>query len=770
MLRPKLSILCLALLSLCAGFAQGQPTPSLQQLAQGLYYPVDMVLLPDGGLLIAEAGGQGERSAGISLLLPDGRLGRLLSGLPNAVQPNTLPRGPALALSGDGASILVALPGSQLWQLPAALAQELPDTALRPQDLELYAAQPGGQVLLHPAAITIDAASGIPIVSDAMSGSLLRADAAGSLRPWRHFPALDKPKQPGEHLPALPTGLASADSAVYGTLLGGCPHVHNSGELFRINAQGEQRLLVDGLNMPIDLALDAAGQLWILEFAALEDLPCFYDLPTRPASGRLSRVDSSGIMQTVLDELHFPSALLPMPDGSLYISEVFSGRLMQLLWNAPPPALHRYPPQPAPARESAAIHDLDQALRTAIEQHNLQPFPGQEQRLPESALTRLGRDLFFDPILSGDQNISCATCHHPSLAMADGRALPIGTGGHGLGPTRSFRAAVDFVPRNSPSLINSALLQRQFWDGRVELRADGTVHSPEASINRLLLRDPLQAQALFPIISQREMAGNSLAAAPPMAIRQSLLQRLQQHNGYAQRFAAVFGQSPVTMQQLGAALAAFQRQLIFTAAPWDTYIAGDSAALTKQQKQGALRFFGARKDGVNCAACHSGELFTDQSFHNLLVPQLGPGKDNGASRQDDFGRANVSFDYRDQYRFRTPSLRNVELTAPYFHSGAYTTLEAVIAHHLDPWRAALRYDASLHLPPATQPRVLAQDFRRQTHSVAPPMQGSRSLPASEIAELAAFLRALTDPAARDLSHILPHTVPSGLPIDPPSPQ
>ena len=179
------------------------------------------------------------------------------------------------------------------------------------------------------------------------------------------------------------------------------------------------------------------------------------------------------------------------------------------------------------------------------------------------------------------------------------------------------------------------------------------------------------AQVLFPITSRHEMAGETFGTHPPMVIRGALLGRLRENAEYAARFASVFGEDDITLRQLAEAIAAFERQLIFTAAPWDDYAAGDAAALDDAQKRGALLFFGALKQGVACASCHSGDLFTDQDFHNLLTPQVGPGKDNGADGRDDFGRANVSFDYRDQYRFKTPSLRNVALTAPYMHSGAY---------------------------------------------------------------------------------------------------
>ncbi len=114
--------------------------------------------------------------------------------------------------------------------------------------------------------------------------------------------------------------------------------------------------------------------------------------------------------------------------------------------------------------------------------------------------------------------------------------------------------------------------------------------------------------------------------------------------------------------------------------------------MTEQQKRGALLFFGVQDPAVNCAGCHSGDLFTDMQFHNLLSPQLGPGKGNGYLGREDWGRAGVTFDARDRYAFRTPSLRNVTLTAPYFHSGAFATLEAAIWHHTDIVGSATNYD------------------------------------------------------------------------------
>ena len=785
-MRNRLFVLSL-LVALISVSGRAQNELQVTTMAEGLYYPAGLALLPNGSVLIAEAGGHGERSAGISLLHHDGRLGRLVSGIRSTFSKNNLLSAPAVAVSPDGGPILIALAGGQFYGLDSAAADDLPLTPFSPNDLSRRQRGRGGVFLLHPFDIAFDN-SGAPVVTDSAGNGLLVESGDGSIQYRNRFAALDNPDHDGGRLEALPTGLARAGASHFVTLFGGCPHVANSGELVELTEDGRQRTLVDGLNMPIDVAVDAAGDVWILEFATLRPRTrCFSNLDEQGASGRLSRIDGRGRLETVLDGLHFPAAVLPHPDGGLYISETFAGRLLRVSSAARSAAPQRFPPRDKREASYAEIRDVDQALRAVINERGLQPYPGRDLKEPESELALLGRDLFFDPILSGDQNIACATCHHPEFAMTDGRVLPIGAGGHGLGESRSFRKLIQahaagasmngeaianpfvevFIPRNSPTIINSALLQSQFWDGRVERRAEGRpVRTLEDAINDLDLEDPLLAQALFPITSQHEMAGVTFGDYPPMVIRLLLLERLRNNDNYAERFATIFGTPDIFLRQLGEAIAAFERQLIFTAAPWDDYMAGDAGALSESQKRGALLFFGALNREVNCAACHLGDLFTDMEFHNLLAPQLGPGKDNGVHGTDDFGRANVTFDYRDQYRFRTPSLRNVELTAPYFHSGAYASLADVIWHHADPWRANIVYDPARQLPPAFQDQVLRHDFERQAHSIAWPMQAGLPLSEDDVADLVEFLLALTDPEARDLSHITPSEVPSGLPLDP----
>ena len=489
----------------------------------------------------------------------------------------------------------------------------------------------------------------------------------------------------------------------------------------------------------------------------------------------------------------------------LLLAACAPGNLPQVvpLSNSVPVSIQeRVPLRPMPAPVAAqGFDDVDAALAAVVALYALTPFPGQDVREGDTPLAHLGQQLFFDPVLSGDRNISCATCHHPLFALADGRVLPIGTGGTALGPQRDFVAQVElgseasdarrllgqtdavsgvtrldnpfvnkFVPRNSPTILNSALLPRQFWDGRVDAYANTTVRTLDAEVNKLGLSDALTAQAFFPVTSEREMAGVTLGGLSPSFIRKTLAARVEAIPAYQRQFADLFGAasgSPAaTPERIAAAIAAFERRLIFTDAPWDRYLAGERSALSPQQKAGALLFFGAAKEAVNCAQCHSGDLFTDNDFHNLLVPQLGPGKGQGKNRRDDWGRSSFTFDSQDRYTFRTPGLRNVTLTAPYFHSGVAPTLEAAIRHHAHIWNSAATFDPSANdIPPALTSTLRPFQPDAQWTTVAPELAAGLPLAADDIADLTAFLAALTDPAAADLAWLIPESVPSGLPLD-----
>ncbi len=798
MLRKFLPLALLLVLSLSHLHAQGGP--SLTSVVEGLYHPVGMALLPDGSVLVSEMGsmevdtrlGFDPDSAGISLLTPDGSVRRLVSGFPSGRDPSDLLGALALAVSPDQETIYIGHHNAQrLYALPVSAALSPRREPYMPEELETAMTGARGArntFFLHPFDIAFSG-EGTPLVTDSLANSIVFETAEGARRSFHRFAALDDPRRPGGKLEAVPRGIARLGDELYVALFTGCPHPPNSGELVVIDQEGNQRTLVDNLNMPIDVAVDAEGNVWLLEFAAAKgEEACFSADDLEARSGRLSRLKRDGALETIVDNLDFPGAVLPLPDGSLYISEVYAGRVLHLRFDSARRAVKRYSSADAAEPTYVEIDDADQALRQVIEEEALSPYPGSDKIEGDTALARLGRDLFFDPILSGDKNISCATCHHPDLGMADGRVLSIGAGAHGLGEERVFLSEItvsedtrfdltgvianpfigEFIPRNSPTVINAGIAPSQFWDSRVEQRgSEGLIHAPDDVVTELDLSDAAIAQALLPLVSRAEMAGATFGNEPSSVIRENLARRLRDIPAYVTQFEAVFGSGEISPLQIAEAMAAFERQLIFTAAPWDDYIAGDNEALNEDEKRGALLFYGELNPQLNCVQCHSGNMFTDIQHYNLLVPQVGTGKRNGPSGRDDFGRSNVTFDHRDQYKFRTPSLRNVELTAPYFHSGAYPTLADVIWHHADIWRGSMTYDPSKHLPDAMQDSYFPHSFERQAHSVSPQLAGGMPMSEDDVADLVAFLMSLTDPAARDLSHLIPDSTPSGLPLDPP---
>ncbi|MEM7601621.1 MAG: cytochrome c peroxidase [Verrucomicrobiota bacterium] len=410
-----------------------------------------------------------------------------------------------------------------------------------------------------------------------------------------------------------------------------------------------------------------------------------------------------------------------------------------------------------------------------------------------AAKVELGRLLFFDKILSGNRNISCATCHHPLNATGDGLPLGIGQGGRGLGLARSLEniSLTEFetkhrIPRNAPALFNLGAEEFRvlFHDGRVEKNIwfTGGFRTPAGEDTPLGLESTLAAQALFPPTSAEEMAGhpgeNPIADAAaekrlagPGGVWDLLAQRLRANDDYVAHFRAAFPdliEAPEDIHFVHAAnaIAAFEANAFRSdRAPYDHFMAGDLDCLSPNALSGMQLFFGK----AQCARCHSGPFQTDHRFHALAMPQIGPGKGDGPGGAHDFGREQVTRDEKDRFRFRTPSLRNVTLTAPYGHCGTFQTLEETIRHHLSPARSLASFQASelpmpntgtcqsddceiLHLP--SEVKALAD--RAEIQPV--------SLTDEELADLVSFLHCLTDPNAGRLAEVIPLSVPSGLPI------
>jgi len=422
---------------------------------------------------------------------------------------------------------------------------------------------------------------------------------------------------------------------------------------------------------------------------------------------------------------------------------------------------------------------LDEKLTAVIQQMNLSPADLGEEADP--AKVALGRALFFDKELSGSRDLSCATCHHPLHGSHDELSFSIGVGGEGLGPERVLGEARPFIPRNAPEIFNrgSAEWTTMFWDGRIQTLADGTIDTPADEETPDGLDNVVAAQALFPVTSTDEMRGkkgdvdvhgdlNALAAMNGddfTVIWAGLMARLMAIPEYAEWFAEVYPETPsdeIAIQHMANAIAAFEIDAFsFDDSAWDQYLGGETAVLSDEAKQGALLFYGE----AGCVTCHTGNLMTDQQYHNILVPQIGPGHRDSAGY--DIGRARVTDEEADAFAFRTPPLRNVAITGPWMHNGAYDTLEKVIRHHIDPLEALQTYQPDHLLP------ELAATFRNDVsttlvmvETVDPLIENVPDLSDEEIGYLIAFLETLTSETAVDLAYIVPDTVPSGLPVMP----
>ena len=389
-------------------------------------------------------------------------------------------------------------------------------------------------------------------------------------------------------------------------------------------------------------------------------------------------------------------------------------------------------------------------------------------------LAAIGQLLFYDPILSGNRNISCGTCHNHETFSADGVSLSIGEGGRGVGPKRVAETGENRIkkriPRNAQALFNVGALDVFFHDGRLGASPDygNGVNSPAEEWLPEGLDSLLAAQALFPMTSQFEMAGNPKENEVAGAIHDRidmawpiLAKRVRVIDEYAALFADV-GVQEASIADIGNALAAFMD------AEWRSFDSPyDLGTMSAAQIRGEGLFFG----DAGCAECHSGPLFTDQEFHAIGLPPFGPGR---TRRFDpiprDVGRMAESDLLEDAYKFRTPSLRNVALTGPYGHNGAYPTLAGIIRHHAAPldslaaWRPEM---AQLPDVPWLQKAdfVIHQDSREMARVRANIGINIKALTDDEVLDLVEFMGALTGVASIHGRLGKPAAVPSGLEVD-----
>lgn len=424
---------------------------------------------------------------------------------------------------------------------------------------------------------------------------------------------------------------------------------------------------------------------------------------------------------------------------------------------------------------AAAASDAPPALPRALSDADFRPV-----RIEEA---RLGQLLFYDPILSGNREVACATCHHPAFGTSDGLSLGLGDGGRGLGPRRVAdpdNLPEERVPRNAQALWNLGALEYRsmFHDGRVEVdqsRPNG-MRTPLDEDMPVGFASMLAAQTMFPVVSPDEMAGHYQENEISTAVRLGMISgpdgawarlttRVAAIPEYAALFAEVYPEvaagRPIAFTDISNAIAAFMEfEFRSDTAPFDAVLRGE-ATMAPEAAAGMALFYGE----AGCSTCHAGPFLTDHGFHAMGEPQFGPGK--GArfeTHHRDEGRFRVTGQAGDWYAFRTPALRNVALTAPYGHSGAHRTLAGFLAHHTD-GGAVAEYDrAEAVLPTLAVEDWAVLDDPAQVSAIAEAAEQGFRPDAGQIASLVAFLETLTDPVAVSGRLGVPASVPSGLTV------
>lgn len=293
---------------------------------------------------------------------------------------------------------------------------------------------------------------------------------------------------------------------------------------------------------------------------------------------------------------------------------------------------------PAPKEAEKTASPLVKPIGTTVEIKaplGLPPVPIPEDNPPTAETIALGRKLYYDGRLSIDQSISCATCHHPDHGFSDGKSVSDGVkGGRGK--------------RNAPVVMNAAYYALQFWDGRAP---------------------SLEKQAEGPVANPIEMG----------MTHEGVVERIIADAPYKAEFDKAFGPGPVTYEKVAKAIASFERTIISGNSPFDRYqYGGDKKAMSAAAIRGLEVFRNPAKG--NCATCHTiaekYALFTDNKFHNLGVGM------NAKGELSDLGRFDQTKNDADRGAFKTPSLRNVALSAPYMHDGSHKTLKEVVDFYI----------------------------------------------------------------------------------------
>ena len=435
---------------------------------------------------------------------------------------------------------------------------------------------------------------------------------------------------------------------------------------------------------------------------------------------------------------------------------------------------------------------LDQKVKAVTKAHGITGDPTTGRTLPsiEEPKAQLGMQLFFTQALGGDMDSACVSCHHPLLGGGDNLSLSIGVEAvlpELLGPGREHRMdgheydGGPTVPRNAPSTFNIVFYDEVlFHDGRVENLdkqnpngAGDTIRTPDSSFGVADVNAGANlsaAQARFPVTSPEEMRGHTFESGNSNAdLRIALEDRLKGDSGelvvndWLQAFRdglempAGLADDLITYDNIADALATYQNSQVLVSNPWKDYLAGDESAISVDAKRGALLFYTpVAKGGAGCAGCHSGDFFTDEDFHVVGMPQVGRGKGDGIAppHDNDYGRWRETKDEDDKFAFRTPHLLNVAKTGPWGHAGAYTSLEGVVRHHLNPQQAFDNYDLN-QLAPFVQTDNMVFNTQQALDQLAALRLAGKSslvnadLDDEQVDQLLAFLHTLTDPCLED---------------------
>jgi cytochrome c peroxidase len=425
-------------------------------------------------------------------------------------------------------------------------------------------------------------------------------------------------------------------------------------------------------------------------------------------------------------------------------------------------------------------NELDARLEAVLRQEG---FTGRieftlEQKLGRplnNELAEIGRLLWFDTITGLNNDNTCAGCHSPTAGFGDTQSIAIGIENNGIvGPDRSG-------PRNmrrTPMVINTAFYPNLMWNSRFAALSndpfnnqDGFQFPKPEAMTLSYLPHLLVAQAFIPPTERTEVTGFHLQGDNE-AIRAEVLNRLNITTGYRDLFATSFPEvktgEAITFDMFGQAIAEFEYTLTFADAPIDQFARGEWNALTEDEKQGALLFFGEAR----CSTCHSvrgasNEMFSDFEAHVIAVPQIVPQLTNnafdGPNANEDYGLEEFTGDPQDRYRFRTSPLRNVALQPSFMHNGAFTSLETAVWHHLNVVESVRQYSpadqqlaADLLGPLGPMEPVLAR--------LDPELTSPVTLTDAQFEQLVAFVRrGLLDPRAEPhrLRGLVPSAVPSG---------